>query len=255
MTPGKYLKDKNKLRVAIIGKGNVGSHLALALDEKVDLDLYDSRKPIEFENKPDIILITVSDSAIVEIARKIKSPGSIIAHTSGSTPMEILKDINEKYGVFYPLQTFTKGINLDYSEIPFFIEGSTPEVTQNLKKLASLISSEVKDANSEQRKNLHLASVFACNFTNALMGISNDILEKNDIDKKFLLPLLKQTLKKLETLNAEEAQTGPAVRNDISTMERHLEMLEKNGPEGKIYEEISQYIMKKNTEYQRRKDI
>ena len=157
--------------------------------------------------------------------------------------MEALKGYAENYGVFYPLQTFSKDKELDYKEIPFFIEGSSKSAVDILTSLASLISKNVYEADSDKRKRLHIAAVFACNFANHLVGIADDILKENGMDYTVLLPLLKETIGKLYLLPPSMAQTGPAVRNDTTVMKAHEEMLVDNPEYLGIYRALSQSII------------
>ena len=228
--------------IAIIGRGNVASHLFNALKDKTNVCLVNPHTLEGFPMDPEIILISVSDNAIGEVLDKLPETSAIVAHTAGSIPMDILKDKTEKYGVFYPLQTFTKDTPLDYSEIPVFIEGSSPEIESKLRNLAALFSQNIHVASSEVRKNLHLASVFACNFTNALAGVSENILQDSGLSFKVLLPLMKQTLAKLENLSPKEAQTGPAVRGDTNVINAHLQMLESNPALQQLYLTLSHLI-------------
>ena len=232
------------MKIAVIGKGNVGSHLFKAFKDKAEVALFDSRKPEEVPSDCQLIIICVKDDVIGEVAAKITNHSAVIVHTSGSVPMDILKPYAKNYGVLYPLQTFTRDIPLNYSEIPIFIEASDEETMQILNDAASLFTDNVKICNSERRKGLHLASVFACNFTNALVGISCDILGEYGFHQEDITPLIRQTIKKLNDISPAEAQTGPAKRNDIKVMATHKDML-KNQPElAKIYELLSEYIVR-----------
>lgn len=242
----KVLTDSNRIHVSIIGGGNVASHLFNALEYKVDVSIINTRTLDNLPDHSDIAIISVKDSAIKEVADKIRNHADIIAHTSGSVPMSVLSDTSIGWGVFYPLQTFTKGVELDYSEIPFFIEADSKNTEDKLVRLAQTISSHIHIAGSEERKLLHLASVFACNFTNCLMGISQDILSRGNIDFKVMLPLLKQTISKLSCLSPVQAQTGPAVRKDYPVLEKHLEMLADNPKLQDIYKLMSDIIIKKS---------
>ena len=230
--------------VTIIGRGNVASHLYQALKDKTEVTVVNPRTLEELPAESDFIIISVSDNAIREIVEKLPPTDAIVAHTAGSVPMECLKGASDNFGVFYPLQTFTKGITLDYSKIPVFIEGSSPEVVSSLKRLAVLFSENVREADSEKRKNLHLASVFACNFTNAMASISRSLLEDAGVDFSALVPLMQQTVNKLQDVSPEKAQTGPAVRGDTNVMESHLKMLENRRDLQQIYSILSQYISK-----------
>ena len=228
------------MKIAIVGNGNVACHLYKALKNKSEVKMVNSRTLKELPEDSDVILISVTDNSIEEVSKKILPTDAIVAHTAGSVPMTILQ--GKKIGVFYPLQTFTKGVELNYKEIPVFIEGSDPEVVQKLKEVAALFSQYVKEADSEVRKTLHLASVFACNFTNALAGVSEDILKDSGIDFSAILPLMRQTINKLEKISPGEAQTGPAARGDSKVIETHLKMLESKPEYQEIYNQISNII-------------
>lgn len=232
-----------KEKISIIGKGNVGSHLYEALKHVADVCLIDSRTLANLPTESDICLICVSDSAIPEVASRLKGKADIVAHTSGSIQMDVLAPDSKNYGVFYPLQTFTKGVKLLYSEIPFFIEGNNSETTERLINLASLISDRVIKADSEKRRQLHLASVFACNFANNLVTIADDILQQSGMDYTLLLPLLRQTVEKLYELSPALAQTGPAARKDYPVIEAHLSLLEANKAYQEIYRLMTENIM------------
>lgn len=231
------------LKVAVIGQGNVGSHLAEALKGKVDLFIVN---PHTLEGLPDFVdvaVIAVKDTVTAEVAKAIDGRAGIIAHTSGSVPLSAISGVGTDTGVFYPLQTFTKGVALDYSDIPFFIEGSSPECVGTLKGLAGLISGNVREAGSEERRQLHIAAVFACNFSNYLVDIADKLLNEKGMDYKVLLPLLRQTVSKLHTVSPEEAQTGPAARNDLPVINRHLEMLSATPRLQDLYKTLSEMIM------------
>lgn len=228
--------------ISIIGNGNVATHLYNALKDKTEISIINSRSFETLPQNTDVILICVSDNAISEIVSKLPPSDAIIVHTSGSIPMDILKKYGLEYGVFYPLQTFTKGIDLEYSDIPVFIEGSSERVVEKLKEIASLFSNDIHNADSETRRKLHLASVFACNFTNALARISQSLIEKSGIDFSVLRPLMKQTIKKLDVISPEEAQTGPAVRGDSIVIDKHLEMLSDHPDLKMLYQQMTKII-------------
>lgn len=232
--------------VAIIGNGNVAFHLFQAFKEKTEVILVNSHTMENFPENPDFVMICVSDDAINAVSKKIPDTKAIIAHTSGCTPMDILNHRGENTGVFYPLQTFSKEAKLNYKEIPVFIEGRNPEVVAKLKKLASLFSDDIREVDSFTRKRLHLSSVIACNFTNALMGIAHDILSESGIDYSVLLPLMKHTIEKLNYLSPKEAQTGPAVRGDSKVIKEHIKLLEDKPEFLNIYSLLTKYIETNN---------
>lgn len=229
--------------INIIGRGNVAFHLHKAFEGKEDVKIINPHTLENLDNDADLILICVSDNAIVEVAEKLKGLKTLVAHTAGSVSINVLKDITENYGVFYPLQTFTRGVELKYLDIPFFIEASSPEALSKLNYYASLISDQIIEIDSEKRKYLHLASVFVCNFTNALAGVSEVILKEADMDYKVILPLMKQTVDKLYSLSPTIAQTGPAARKDTTVMEMHMKILETWPQLRDLYKTFSNLIL------------
>lgn len=176
------------MKLNIIGRGNVASHLIKAFFGKCDVIEVNPRTLEGFDPEADVTLISVSDAAIPSVLDRLPESRGIIAHTSGSTDMSVFKDRKEPHGVFYPLQTFTKDKPLDYARIPFFIEADSEETADALRELARMISESVYDADSEKRRNLHVASVFACNFVNHLWSIADEYLEKNGLISRCYFP-------------------------------------------------------------------
>lgn len=228
--------------IAIIGSGNVASHMYNAFRKKASVCMVNPHTLEGMPENPELILICVKDDVIEEVVDKLPYSSSIIAHTAGSVPMDILSKKTDRFGVFYPLQTFNKDIPLDYSIIPVFIEGNSAETVEKLKSYASIFTENVREADSNARKQLHLASVFACNFNNALAGVADYLLKNTDIPFSVLLPLMQQTLNKLENHTPQEAQTGPAIRGDMGVINQHLSMLESDTSLKDIYKLISKLI-------------
>ena len=231
-------------KIAIIGQGNVGSHLFNALKDKAIVKTVNSHTLENLPSDADLILICVSDNAIEEVVSRLPESNAVIAHTSGSIGINVLKEQGGKYGVMYPLQTFTKGVDLNYKEIPVFLEGSNLETLDILKETAALFTEDIRYADSEQRRQLHLASVFTCNFVNALAAIGEDLLKKSGIDFSAVRPLMKQTVNKLDFLTPQEAQTGPARRKDTKVLETHLSMLSSKPEYQLIYRLLTETIQK-----------
>lgn len=241
------------ITTVIIGSGNVATHLLQAFLQSNTLKVIQcfNRKEITRDDIPvtadisqlqeaDVYVIAVSDDAIAEIASQIHFSGKLVVHTSGSVGMDALHPKNRR-GVLYPLQTFSKERNINYSEIPFCIEAENEDDYLLLEKLVTPISSHVFRIDSEKRRKLHLAAVFVCNFVNHLYQIGYEITEANDLSFDLLKPLIKETAAKIETAVPKDLQTGPAKRNDQKTMAKHLEMLAL--PEQKqIYKLLSQAI-------------
>lgn len=233
-------------RITIVGTGNVGSHIAKALTrQKYDVSLIGSRMLTGLPEKSDVIIIAVKDDAIAETAKKLKGKAECMAHTSGSVPMAVLEGCADAVGVFYPMQTFSKDVELNYPDIPFFIEGNSKEAETVLSGIARSISDNVRLANSADRKKLHLAAVFACNFTNHLMAIADDILKENGMDYTVMLPLLRQTIDKLYSIPPSQAQTGPAARLDRNVLDAHIDMLKGERHLKELYEEMTAQIILK----------
>lgn len=193
----------------------------------------------------DVLLLCVGDDAIKEIAPQLKHHRCLIAHTSGSVSMEALKDTSPFYGVFYPLQTFTKGKKVDFYQVPLCVEGNNSAAEKQLMALGDTISNKVQYINSEQRKYLHLAAVFANNFTNALYAEAAEILEQQGLNFDLLRPLILETAQKVQKLSPDEAQTGPAKRHDESTIAKHLQLL-SDGDKEKIYSLLTDIIKRKS---------
>jgi predicted short-subunit dehydrogenase-like oxidoreductase (DUF2520 family) len=172
----------------------------------------------------DLYIIAVSDDAISTVSEQIPYKNKLVVHTSGGISLEAIASNNRK-GVFYPLQTFSKNKAVNFKIIPICIESQNASDYQLLQKVAQTISDSVFAINSEQRKALHLAAVFVNNFTNHLYKIGNDICIENNVPFEILKPLIQETAEKITQLSPNEAQTGPAIRNDIETINAHLSFL------------------------------
>lgn len=253
------------MNVSFIGSGNLAWHLAPALDNTdfavrevfsrnkknasaLADKLYQAevKTTLDFSNSPSVIfIIAVSDDAIEEVAQEIVLPeNAILVHTSGSQPLSTLgyaATLNT--GVFYPLQTFSKNKKVDFKEIPFFIESENPETEKILVAMAKAISKKVYKCTSSDRKALHVAAVFASNFTNHMLTIAKEILEKHKLDLDLLKPLIVETINKSLALGPEEAQTGPASRGDVEILDHHFEFLKRDKQIAEIYKLISQHIL------------
>ncbi len=232
-------------RLVFIGSGNLATQLALTFSEKqyTVLQVYSRTKESaialsgkigcafttnigELNTEADIYICALKDSVLQEVLEQVDFRGKLVVHTAGSVPMNMLSTYTPNYGVFYPLQTFSKNKRVDFSKIPVFVEANNPENLSILKSLAESVSNVVYEADTEKREKLHLAAVFACNFTNHLYAIAAKIIGENgDFPMDVLLPLIDETAEKVHTLSPVEAQTGPAVRYDKNVIDRHLEML------------------------------
>ena len=191
----------------------------------------------------DIVIISVTDSAIEEVARAVveRFPRALVAHTAGSVSIEVLERAGAAcYGVFYPMQTFSKQRAADFTKLTVFVEGSDEASLSSLEKLAAQLTPNVKRASSEQRKILHIGAVFACNFANAAYCMAAELLEANGLPFEAMLPLIDETVEKVHKISPVEAQTGPARRGDKVVVDAHLSMLD--GRLKDIYALVSDYI-------------
>ncbi len=243
------------LSIAIIGTGNVAEHLfnAFLQPQKVRVVQVVGRNKGRFTKfsseattddftqigDADIYIIAVADDAIAEIAQFLSQKNGLVVHTSGSTNMNTIQ--NENRGVFYPLQTFTEGKPVNFDSIPICIEAQHDSSLKLLHNLASLISKKVHEIDSQKRKKLHLAAVFANNFTNHLYGIGEAICQEIGVSFDLLRPLILETAEKVQTLSPRDAQTGPARRGDAKSMENHLNLL-KNKKQIELYTLLSEAI-------------
>lgn len=193
----------------------------------------------------DIYVLAVSDQAISTLAEQITlalGTDLPIVHTSGATPVSVLNNATRRFGVFYPFQTFSPGRKVDFSDIPLCIYASEPELLQKLRACAEKLSQQVYQLDDEQRAQLHVAGVFANNFVNHLIGQSHQLLAKANIPQPIIFNLIRETTEKLEKQDAALAQTGPAIRGDKVTIQKHLQLLESNPGAKAIYELITQQI-------------
>ncbi len=231
------------MKVAVIGTGNVGSQLARIFDVKT----ISSRSLENLPNDADIYIIAVSDSAVREVAEKLPKLNGVVVHTTGSVNMDVLSEVKSKgYGVIYPFQTISKARPLPPEKIPLLLEASDNETLKLIKTIVAEAGfANVEYANSDKRHLVHLTGAFACNFTNAMIAISQKILSDSGISTDITQPLIEETIEKLKTLPAKDAQTGPAARKDLPTIYSHLELLKelKMYKEADIYRLISDYIM------------
>ena len=170
----------------------------------------------------DLYIIAVKDDAVAAVAR-LCPESALVVHTAGSVAMDALPQ--QRRGVLYPMQSFTKGRRIDWSRVPFFIEASSEEDTALLEAFARRLSSSVWRLSSEQRKTLHLAAVWVSNFPNHLWTVASDLLARENLPFSVMLPLIEETAAKVHELSPREAQTGPARRGDVKVMQAHEAML------------------------------
>lgn len=249
--------------IVFVGAGNLATNLAKALYRKgfrivqifsrteesarnlalqVEADYTTDLKELTGDAK--LYIVSLKDAAFVELLPQIAEgkEHALLVHTAGSIPMSVWEGHTQRYGVFYPMQTFSKQREVKFDEIPFFIEAKTAEDVDLLKAIAATLSDHVYEASSEQRKSLHLAAVFICNFTNHMYALAADLLEKYQLPFNVMLPLIDETARKVHELAPRDAQTGPAVRYDKNVIENHLAMLADLPALQEIYKLMSKSI-------------
>ena len=279
--------NKTEINITLIGAGNAATYIGIALKQAgYNISQVYSRtrksatklakllntEPItdlqKISDKTDLFIIAVKDDVITELIRKINFGNALAVHTSGSTDMNVLKGYAKNYGVFYPLQTFSFSLTPNLlrraqdklspkergtrtlKNAPICIEANNKKNRKILEEIANVISGNVICLNSKQRQYVHLAAVFACNFSNHLYSVAENILKEHKIPFNILLPLIEETANKTKTISPGKAQTGPAKRGDKKIIQLHLKLLGKDKKLKEIYNLISsdiQYFDKLST--------
>lgn len=253
-------------KITIIGSGNVATHLAKAFysaghqilqiwsrefDHAEQLASQVYAEPVNRLNllypTADVYILAVSDDALFDLALELKLRDALVLHTSGTVSMSVLRPISRHYGVLYAPQSFVRTVQMDYAQLPFCIEGSTPTETQQIAALAGTVSPHIHFLDSEQRRWIHLTSVMVNNFGNAINAIAQDLLNEKDIPFDILQPLIQVTAEKARLEQSEgkslwRLQTGPAVRHDSKTIDRHRSMLKDNPQLLELYELLTSLI-------------
>lgn len=251
--------------ISFIGAGNLAWHLAPAFEAAGCLvrhvfsrqkqqalhlceRLYEASPTtsLDFSNSnTQLFVLCVRDDALSQVVEQLVLPNVhdlLVVHTSGSQPMQVLAELGVEHGVFYPLQTFSKQKYIHWQEVPICIEGSSSQVNQRLRQLAQRISKKVYTLSSPQRQSLHIAAVFACNFTNHMLAIAQRLCMQNGLSFELLHPLIRETIEKAITLDPIQAQTGPAARGDTELIQQHLHKLAGQPMMQQIYQLISASI-------------
>ncbi len=239
------VNEYNSMKTVLIGAGNLATRLAVALHEKrltpacvysrtemsarqLSEQLPHCAYTTELNSIPtdgDLYIFAVKDSVLCELLARTPANHGLWVHTAGSVACDVFRPYTSRYGVFYPMQTFSKERVVDFGEIPIFVEANSKADTDLLLHLAGNLSSKVYRADSEQRKYLHLAAVFACNFTNHLYTLCDRILSEHGLPFESMLPLIRETAEKVTDMPPAEAQTGPAIRYDKNIIEKQEALL------------------------------
>lgn len=252
-------------RVVVVGSGNVATALLTGLSAvEVQISQLIARNALTgkmlaqkfgcemtqdlqcIDREADAVFICVQDDQLPLLIPQIPVMDAIIVHTSGSTSLDIFDSFHKHFGVFYPMQTFSASLPVQWDQIPIYIEGSTPFVESKIMELALKLSPKVQFLASDARMQLHVAAVFACNFTNLMLGAAADLMQQNSLDFGDLKQLVECTVNKAFTANhPDEVQTGPAIRNDKGIMDKHLKSLSLSPQLEEIYAFLSEQIQKK----------
>ena len=262
--------NHQQLSIVLIGAGNLATHLAKALYRsgniiqqvysRTEASAVSLAKEVEatpvttfrnVTNDADLYIVALKDAVLEElIPVMVKGKEEALwVHTAGSIPMSVWEGHGlSRYGVFYPMQTFSKQREVCFSSIPVFVESNRSGDLELLKTVASSVSKSVYEADSEQRRSLHLAAVFCCNFTNHMYALAAELLEKYGLPFDTMKALIDETATKVHELPPYLAQTGPAVRNDVNVMNKHLQMLEGDAKMQAIYRLISDSIHERRSE-------
>ena len=251
-SPYRFLEAAGGMKIALIGAGNVATHMAEAfydrgelcqvvartresasrLAAKINRDLDSARRSHchcdavndlgGLRDDMDLYLIAVNDDSVESVVCMTPDFQGIWAHTSGSVSLDVFRGRKSNYGVFYPLQTFSRDVPVRFDDVPMLVEGSSRQVAGMLFDMASKISRRVMAADSKTREAIHVAAVFACNFANLMWSEADRLLRPQGMDIRFMLPLLQATLDKLAVKTPREAMTGPARRGDMAVIDKHL---------------------------------
>lgn len=252
------------MNIAIVGAGAVGTNLAHVLfTEGINVVQIISRNsehgnkvaqqcgamyspyPDALENSVTHVILTVPDQFINEVASSLPLGDYCLIHTSGSTPIDSIRNHAENVGVFYPLQSFSVEQQAEWPEIPIFIEANNKQLEDQLFNLAHKITTNVIVLDSERRSIVHLSAVFACNFSNYLIAIAQDLVKSAGQNESILTPLINETSSRAIDIGAKFSQTGPAKRGDLDTIKKHLDLLSFQEDEYAVYELLSEVLMKK----------
>lgn len=233
------------MKIVIIGAGNVATVLGWKLQEAGHAVVGVGSRQDSFvgiDPGADCYILAVSDDAIRGVGGKLSLAGKLVVHTAGSVPMDALASISERYGVFYPLQSLRKEIR-PFPAIPMLIDASNEKDLATIESLARSITSQVQQADDRTRLKLHLGAIFVNNFTNFLYTQAAQFCRQENMDFNLLLPLIAETTQRLQHARPEQVQTGPAVRGDRSTIEKHLELLTDHKDMQDMYRWFTTQIM------------
>lgn len=235
------------MKIVLIGRGRLATNLEHALlSAGHEVASINSRTLEALPLEADVYIVAVKDAALADVIRAATKgrESQLFVHTAGSMPMDIFKGLTVHYGVFYPMQTFSKERLVDFNDISVFLETNDAVSMERLKMLSTTLTTYIYELDSEGRKHLHLAAVFACNFVNHCYALSAEVLAAKGLPFSVMLPLVDETAQKVHELSPREAQTGPAVRGDQNVMQMQANMLAGNPAVKQIYEALSNDIQR-----------
>lgn len=235
------------MKIVLIGRGRLATNLKHALlSAGHEVASINSRTLEALPLEADVYIVAVKDAALADVIRAATKgrESQLFVHTAGSMPMDIFKGLTVHYGVFYPMQTFSKERLVDFNDISVFLETNDAVSMELLKMLSTTLTTHIYELDSEGRKHLHLAAVFACNFVNHCYALSAEVLAAKGLPFSVMLPLVDETAQKVHELSPREAQTGPAVRGDQNVMQMQANMLAGNPAVKQIYEALSNDIQR-----------
>lgn len=235
------------MKIVLIGRGRLATNLEHALlSAGHEVASINSRTLEALPLEADVYIVAVKDAALADVIRAATKgrESQLFVHTAGSMPMDMFKGLTVHYGVFYPMQTFSKERLVDFNDISVFLETNDAVSMERLKMLSTTLTTHIYELDSEGRKHLHLAAVFACNFVNHCYALSAEVLSAKGLPFSVMLPLVDETAQKVHVLSPREAQTGPAVRGDQNVMQMQANMLAGNPAVKQIYEALSNDIQR-----------
>lgn len=249
------------MRIVLIGSGNVATHLGKALYEAgheivqvfsrtkenaINLSAVIESAGIVELNKidltADVYILSLKDDILSEVIDSLPMFDGLVCHTAGSVSIDVLGKFNNS-GVFYPFQTLSKEKEVDFKTIPILVEAVDENGLRQLRRLASSISNQVSEVSSDQRQQLHVSAVFACNFVNHMYRLASDLLQQSNLSFELIKPLIKETAEKVMVLSPDQTQTGPASRNDQKIIDKHMGILKAKEPFESVYKLLTNSIL------------
>ena len=266
------MTSSNEYLITLVGAGRLATQLAKALQgaghriasiysrtchsaHKLHRQLENNGQIVVTDHladlpQSDVYIIAVTDTALAEVlsAWPLQTRDKVVLHTAGSLSMDMLKSVSNHYGVLYPMQTFSKERELDFSQITCFIEANDATALETVTSMANAVSRRVELLSSDDRKYLHLAAVFACNFSNHCFALAAEILKQHHMSFDVMLPLIDETVKKVHQFSPRTVQTGPAVRYDENVIRQQSQLLRKDPLMKDLYDRLSLSIHKLSIE-------